>query len=115
MKTASLTRTMRTKKLAVIRDTNIEDNQSEKAINTGGFDLTNKRIIPVSSGLEEDNEKPVVRKKRLDGRKFYLHRYASKVMRPIYDMFICYENEEFFECLDDDIWLNFSAMHDFTL
>jgi hypothetical protein len=39
-----------------------------------------------------------------------LHRYASTVNKPLYDVFICYGNDEFFECNDDDVHLNFNAM-----
>ena len=48
----------------------------------------------------------------LDKEKYYLHQFVSKFNRPLYDVFICYGNEEYFQCDDDDLYLSFNAMLD---
>ena len=75
------------------------------------IDLTNKRL-DIKSESEKD-DKPKKRKIKLDAKKYYLHRFASKINKPLYDMFICYGPDEFFSCRDDDIWLNFNAMKEY--
>ena len=56
------------------------------------------------------NKTNTSRRIKIDSKKYYLHRYASQVNKPLYDVFICYGNDEFFECNDDDVHLNFNAM-----
>lgn len=46
--------------------------------------------------------------------KYYLHKYKKQgcVFKPLYEMFLCYGHEEFFDCKDpaDMIEMNFVSM-----
>lgn len=72
--------------------------------------IAKKDLVDMDKSIKSVDDSRSSRRIRIDKHKYYLHQFVSKINRPLYDVFICYGVDEFFECNDDDIWLNFSAM-----
>ena len=57
---------------------------------------------------KQGDNSPIAQERRsqdssIDQRKpkLHLHRYRSNFFKPLYEIFICYGHEEFFECKED--------------